>query len=455
MKQFKNISFILVAVATLFACNKKLDVLPQQNITPDQIKTASDVKALLFGGYKLMQTSSAFGEQYILMGDLIASASQVDFVGTFTDYRDVQNKTMVANNNVAETMWANSYTLINTVNTVLDKIDLLSDDEKDAISGEAKFMRGVALFELVNYYAQPYSNGNAGSQPGVPIITQPVYAYDASKDNPARATVEAVYQQVISDLTDAFQTLPDAPEDFRAGKYSAEAFLARVYMNMANYTQAAQMADDVINNGGFALASSFDKCFNNVGNSSEDIYAIQQTSQSNAGTSNGGLTTFYAAQPTGRGDAQINQDYFSFFNDDDARLYYQYEGVSIGGFSGYYTRKWEDFYKTIPVVRLAEMYLTRGEANLRSGEQVGDASPADDLNMVRSRAGTTPIDEPTEQDFVDERLRELGFEGDRMLTLKRLQLDVDGFAFDDPKLIFPIPQREMDVNKNLTQNPGY
>ena len=105
-------------------------MLPQQNITPDQIKTASDVKALLFGGYKLMQSASAFGEQYLLMGDLIASESQVDFVGTFTEYRDVQNKTMVANNGVAQTMWANSYTLINTVNTVLDKINLLGDDEK-------------------------------------------------------------------------------------------------------------------------------------------------------------------------------------------------------------------------------------------------------------------------------------------------------------------------------------
>ena len=138
---------------------------------------------------------------------------------------------------------------------------------------------------------------------------------------------------------------------------TAEAFLARVYMNMGNYTGAAQMADDVINNSGLSLVSSFDKCFNNVGNSSEDILAYNKH-RSNSGTSNGGLTTFYAAaQPTGRGDAQMNANYFSFFNDDDARLYYYYEGVSIGGFSGYYTRKWEDFYKTIPVARLAEMYL--------------------------------------------------------------------------------------------------
>lgn len=447
--------FFTAAAAIMFACSKKLDVLPQQEITPDQITTADDVKALLSGGYKLLQSGSAFGEQYIMMSDLLASDFHVDFVGTFTEYRDVQNKTMVANNFVAEAMWTNSYALINTVNTVLDKSDLLSDDERAAIEAEAKFMRAVAYFELANYYAQPYSTGNASSQPGVPIVVEPVYAYDATKDNPSRATVEAVYTQILSDLTDAAQNLPDAQDDFRATKYSAEAFLARVYMNMGRYTDAAEMATDIIDNSGLFLESDFSKCFNNTGNSSEDVFAIQQSSQSNAGTTNAGLTTFYAAQPTGRGDAQASYYYYGFFDGDDARVYYQYEGISIGGFSGLYTRKWEEFYKTIPIVRLAEIYLTRGEANLRSGAQVGGATPANDINMVRSRAGTYSIEEPTEDDFVWERFRELGFEGDRMITLKRLQFNIDGLPYNDDKLIFPIPQREIDVNKNLVQNPGY
>jgi hypothetical protein len=56
---------------------------------------------------------------------------------------------------------------------------------------------------------------------------------------------------------------------------------------------------------------------------------------------------------------------------------------------------------------------------------------------------------------VDERFRELGFEGDRLWTLKRLQLNVGDYAYDDPKLVLPIPQREIDVNSNLTQNDGY
>jgi len=57
--------------------------------------------------------------------------------------------------------------------------------------------------------------------------------------------------------------------------------------------------------------------------------------------------------------------------------------------------------------------------------------------------------------FVNERMRELGFEGDRAWTLKRLKMDIDGLSYNDEKLILPIPQREIDVNKNLVQNAGY
>jgi hypothetical protein len=61
----------------------------------------------------------------------------------------------------------------------------------------------------------------------------------------------------------------------------------------------------------------------------------------------------------------------------------------------------------------------------------------------------------TGQSFVDERFRELAFEGDRLWTLKRLKMPVGSFPYDHDKLVLPIPQRERDVNSNLTQNSGY
>ena len=102
------------------------------------------------------------------------------------------------------------------------------------------------------------------------------------------------------------------------------------------------------------------------------------------------------------------------------------------------------------------MYLTRGEANLRKGgAPIGNATPLEDINTVRERANAEDLPIVTGDDFVKERFRELGFEGDRLWTLKRLQMDVDGLPYNDPKLVLPIPQREIDVNSNLTQNEGY
>jgi len=317
-------------------------------------------------------------------------------------------------------------------------------------------MRGITYFELVNFYSQPYSVGNTTAEnSGVPIILQPTYAYDSTV-KPSRNTIEEVYQQVITDLTDASNNLPTSAQDGRATKYAAEAFLSRVYMQMHNYEEAATMADDVINSGNYFLVSDYSKAFNNDGYSTEDIFGILQSSQSNAGTNNNGLPTFYAALPVGRGDAQVNAGYFDYFSGNDQRAAFFYDGGSIGRFSGTYTGKYSTLYKTIPVVRIAEMYLTRGEANLRKGgEPVGGVAPDDDINVVRSARSADLINDATGLDFVDERFRELAFEGDRVWTRKRLKLQIDGLSYDDPMLVLPIPQREMDVNKNLVQNAGY
>lgn len=455
--------FYIITFATLVttSCNKKLDVLPQNSITPGQIQTADDVRAVLFGDYKLYQNASAYGEQFKLIPDLLASQNQVDWVGTFTEYRQYQDKEQLRDNGIATGIWENTYIIILDANTVLDKIDLIEDeDEKNIVTGEAEFMRGVAYFELVNLFSQPYSAGNVTAQnSGVPLILAPVYVYDSTKDKPSRATIEEVYQQVLSDLQDAASKLPES-NGTRATKYAAEAYLARVFMNMQDYAKAAEMANDIIESGNYDLASPYDKAFNVDGYSPEDIFAIGQTNQSNAGTSNNGLTTFYSPQApegVGRGDAQVDQGYFNIFDDpSDTRSNFFTYGISISGFDGYYTNKWIQAYKYIPVVRLAEMYLTRGEANLRKGgTPIGDASPLDDINIVRERSNAEPLESVTGNDFVDERFRELAFEGDRLYTLKRLQKDVDGLPYNAEKLILPIPQRETDVNANLEQNPGY
>ncbi len=70
MNSIKILSFIIVAAIT-FGCNKKLDIKPQNTITPDQIISAEDVRAVLFGAYSTMQNANAFGEMYNTIPELL------------------------------------------------------------------------------------------------------------------------------------------------------------------------------------------------------------------------------------------------------------------------------------------------------------------------------------------------------------------------------------------------
>lgn len=450
-----GLSFVLFLAAS---CNKKLDVLPQNTLPSDQIKTSADVQAVLFGGYNGLQSSGCFGENFIMAADLFASDSQVNFVGTFYDYLSVQQHTAIPTNIITGNMWPAAYNVINIANTVLDKIAIVdSGDTRRSVQGEALFLRATCYFYLTGLYGKPYSDGAAATNLGVPLVLKPTYVYDSSKNSPnkpARSTVQQCYTQIVTDLQTAISVLPESNDDGRATVYSAKAMLSRVYLSMGNYAGAAKMASDVINSGNFDLAS-YNGAFNHDGYGPEDIFAILTTNQSNPGTSNAGLVTFYAAYPTGRGDAQIDPDFASIFDDpNDVRAAFTYKGKSISGTKGSYTNKWSVFFKTFPVIRLAEMYLTRGEANLRAGAGGTGDDPVADINTVRERAGAADLGPTvTVQDFINERFRELAFEGDRFWTLKRnKQTFRAGFGYDNNKLILPLPQREIDTNPNLVQN---
>lgn len=446
--------FSLGLLFFIASCNKKLDVLPQNKVTPDQIKTSADVLAILAGGYAQMQNAAAFGEKFIDIPDLLASKDQVIFAGTFSTYKNIWQRQTTATNSVVSDLWGNSYKIIAIANTVLDKLSIVDTTQRLSTEAQAKFMRAASYFYLVNLFAKPYSDGAAATNPGVPLTTAPVYLYDSVKDKLSRATVQQTYAQIITDLKDAFS---------KNSYYPAEALLARVYLVMGDYANAAASADDVITNGGYTLAGSYDKEFNNSGASSEDIFSIAQTAQSNAGTTDYGIQTFYAPYaglPSGylggRGDIFADSAYFTYFDDpNDFRQTYFTVGTSIAGRTGTYPNKWQKFYTQIPIIRLAEMYLIRGEANLYTGSQVGSSTPDMDINIVRNRSKAGNLTGAVLQDFVNERFRELGFEGDRFFTLKRLKMNVDGISYDDKTLVLPLPQSEIDINSKLVQNDGY
>ncbi|MCA6409279.1 MAG: RagB/SusD family nutrient uptake outer membrane protein [Cytophagales bacterium] len=126
------------------------------------------------------------------------------------------------------------------------------------------------------------------------------------------------------------------------------------------------------------------------------------------------------------------------------------------------TNKHLDRFGHVPVIRLAEMYLTRAEANFRLGSSVGD-SPLNDVNRIRARVNLAPLVLVDLAAILKERSLELAFEGQRLHDIKRTQgrtlgssaTTPNGPFWNSPKLILPIPLREIEVNKKLVQNEGY
>ncbi|WP_177230322.1 RagB/SusD family nutrient uptake outer membrane protein [Chitinophaga sp. CF118] len=439
----------------LVSCNKKLDVKPQDSISPDQVKTEADVTALLFGTYDGLQYYRAYGEQYQLISDLIANEDDISFVGTFADYKLVTSRQQNRTSIIAEGIWQNGFEIINKINIVLSKLDLVADDNKAAVGAEAKCIRAIIYYMLSGFYGKPYSDGNLTTNLTVPLVVDPIISTgEIDKAYVARATVQDMYTQIETDLKAAIDGLPE-DNGTRANKYTAYAYLARLYMAEAKYTAAATAANEIIEKGPYSLTTSYAGAFNNASNSSEDIFAIQQTEQSNTGVANNGIITMYNAYPDGRGDAQVNVAHLDLYEGDDERGKFFYNGSSIAGKSGIYTTKYSTKYKVVPIVRLAEIYLTRGEANLRGGVQIGSSTPLEDINTIRERSGASTLLTVTGDDFVTERYRELAFEGDKFWTKKRLKLNIGSLAYDNDQFVLPIPERETDVNKLLEQNNGY
>jgi tetratricopeptide (TPR) repeat protein len=449
-------ALIIILSIAIVSCTKKLDVPPQDELTPSEIRTEDDVIALLMGGYASLQDPHAFGERYNTLTELLVSDDDLDWQGTFANYTDISTRNQIADNLVIYRMWANAYHTINIANTALSKMSVVSDGLREELEGEARFFRGLVYFQLVNLFAQPYSAGSTSTRPGVPLILEPVEGYDSTRDKLPRASIDEVYNQIVADLTAARSSLPEESENFRATSYSAAAVLSRVYLSLGRYADAADAANEVIESGNYSLARSFADAFNNTSNSSEDVFAIQQSSQSNAGTSNAGLTTMYASDPIGRGEMQITQEHLDKYEPRDSRGDFFYEGSSISGSEGFMTRKYFELYSAISVIRLAELYLTRAETNFRTGQQVGPNTPLQDVNLIRVRVGSIPLTVINSADeIVAERFFELAFEGERFLTVKRLRLTVDGIAYNDPRMVFPIPLREIELGNALPQNEGY
>jgi len=482
-----NYILLTLGVIAWSSCDDFLDQPQPQQSLPSSTAFGSerDIRTGLIGAYNAAQTSDLMACNASMMPTIWSSDGI--WAGSFPSYQDIYNFQTTPDNGEVLGMWDDGYETINAANLVNEALDVVEDpaltpELVDQYRGEALFLRAMAHFELIRYFALPY-NANSASDPGIPVVTEAV-ATSGDVTFPERNTVEEVYNQVIADFQQAAASLPDFVDDGRANRFAALAYLAEIYFQQGNYAQAADAAAQVLA-GPFGLNEAINAFYLGEG-TAEEIFVIINTAQDNPGV-NGSLAAFHNINGRG-GDVLVDPDLvengFDLILTDAQRAAIEAAGDSVlDTRSTLYSNEFTNIEKYIdpgnnsdnaPIFRLPKIMLIRAESIVRESGAV-EQEAIDLLNQIRQRAlivtdaSGAPVDNSvvaytagdfaSADDLIDaiilERRVELAFEGTRFHDLMRLREPVRGQPWNSDLLRFPIPQAELDANPNLSQNPGY
>ena len=398
--------------------------------------------------------------------------------------------------------WQGHYFMLKNVNFALDgypKIAVSTSTDSARIArytGDALLARAYIYFQLINRYAKPYEPATAATDPGVPLVLR----YDPFFDRPGRATVQQIYNQILSDITQAktlLAAIPGVQGSTRFTIHSAKALEARVRLNMKDWAGAKTAAEDVISSGVYPLYTTSAGL---LAMWRDD--AVQETIQQafvskpdELANTNAVYLGFIPASGKFAPDFIPSQWVIDKYAVSDLRknVYFAQKLCFIQGTN--YPNIWlVNKYKGNPllftgantnyqqapkVFRVAELYLIAAEA----GANIGGASEAaaltrlNSLRVARGLVALVGVSGVALMDEIkDERFRELAFEGFRLFDLKRWHMGFTRSApqninminvgpnyntlsipADHNKFVWGIPTNDITVNPGLfgQQNPGW
>jgi hypothetical protein len=397
----------------------------------------------------------------LLAGNAIGSsvslglyADELIYYGTNDD-----NNSFLFNNSLLSTtasvsqLWMDSYHQIYSANSVISRCEnseKLSVADKNQFIGEAKFVRAMLHFYLMNLYGE------------VPYITST--DYEVNRVAPRMSTT-LVYQQIIADLKQAVVLLPKdyiTADRVRPNRSTASALLARVYLYQGDWANASSTASAVLGNTEYVWEDDIDKIF--LKECTTTIWQFSPKLNGN-NTDEASVFIFQGGRPPFVG---LSPELARSFDDKDLRKSHWVTAVTDGANTYYHANKYKQNVNTgssmeySVVFRLAEQYLIRAEARARQADLIG---AKEDLNKVRHNAGLLNTTAITAEEIVAAIIQERRFElftefGHRFFDLKRngrldavLSTVKPGWNTTDQ--LWPIPETELLANKNLTPNPGY
>jgi hypothetical protein len=441
--------------------------------------------------YRALQENGTYGRwlqfAYDLRSDIGFSRSPWGDLANFT-------KSVLSSYDfeVNREIWQHHYQAIFRANQVIAYVPEIQMDAalRDRIVGEARFIRALMYFNLVNLYG------------GVPLVTEP----PVPTDRPTEGTPEELWALIEGDLTAAAAVLPasySGADVGRATRGAARGLLGRAHLQQNEWALASAAFAQVIS-GPYTLLGSYGNNFIQAqDNNPETVFEVQFGGPEVLAAGSRGQNVIKMIGPCDVGfcDGEPTAWYFGVLSAEttvggqpdprlDATLFYNRPGgmdvygtpfaVRYGGRLGdRFWKKYGEHYKTaqdwdnpinIKVMRLGGILLLHAEA---LNEATGAAAAKPFVDQVRARAGLAPLGIGMTQAQMRtaielEELRELGLENERFLYLKRhgwltdparinilKTHDPDFNLFEPHRNLLPIPTTEILLNPNVTQNPGW
>ncbi|MEO1055035.1 MAG: RagB/SusD family nutrient uptake outer membrane protein [Bacteroidota bacterium] len=460
-----RIYIVLSIIMLNTACESFLETEPRQSISNEvALEDLAGLEAALVGLYDDFQATALYGRNNIVIPELLSDNIRI----AQQNSNRLVNHSFNAEFSHADN-WDANYNAINKANNLIAFADDASGttaNDVARIKGTAFFFRGLAYHDLVKAYGRNPNHLIDNFDLGVPLVLQPFQGLDDSAF-PSRNTVFEVYDQIESDLLEAINLLTDDGFPHFATDLAAKALLARVYLFEGRWADAAAMANEVINESPVGLETG-DDYIEIFRNSSESLFELFYSDvETNA------ATVYYVKTPegAGNGDGVLRDDMIEQYDANDKRaalLIDAIQGPETVTFNlKFNSYNGTQFVDNIALLRISEMYLIRAEANFENNSSTG-ASPLDDINTLRTRAGLPDLTNLTLDDIMTERRIELAFEGHRFWDLKRRGMDIpkgkEGtidcgdecvIPYTDHRVVDSLFQGELDTNKNLVNNPGY
>lgn len=452
---FLNILVLAVLVFNISSCKKFLERPPEGQLTEEQaLKTEADVVAFANGVYTLLADGVFYGGRHQVLNELLGDQYRGEF---FTgDYSEIYKRQNSIFGGTRDDYYKKAYAIIARSNLLLTKLDL-APAQKDFIEGEAKFFRGVAYFELVRMFAQPWGYTADNTHLGVPLRT----SLDLSTK--MRSTVAEIYAQIIADLSSAETLLPDAAANgkfYTATKWAAKAYLAKVYFQQNDFPKAFQYSNDVITSNKFVLDNSFANRYSK-GLSTEGILSIVDSVNSyNPG---GDLRGAFRSD-IGLPNFRFTNQFFTVATARAVDLRKAWYSTTLQPGFNVLTKFNKNFFD-LPLVHLTEIKLIRAEAAAETGG-ANLAVGITDINDIMSRAyGGTTFNLPPNATAAaviaasrTERELEMVGEGNRTQEIKRIgarngtNVDRRGSPWNCNGFILQFPKAEKDANTAFVMN---